>query len=111
VVKGQPGAQEALRLNFQKLNPFNPSCQSSNMDCRFILTWNSNISEWLKGSLVHIAPTCTGSREGSNHFGSYVHNISLHFCERLFPELEIFQSGYNEEIILTQCPLQLEQLP
>jgi hypothetical protein len=41
-----------------------------------------------KGSLVHVAPACTRSREGSNHFGSYVCNISLHFCKRLFRGLE-----------------------
>jgi hypothetical protein len=37
---------------------------------------------------VHVAPACTGYGEGSDHFGSYVHSISLHFCERLFPGLE-----------------------
>jgi hypothetical protein len=37
---------------------------------------------------VHIAPSCTGSVEGSDHFGSYVRSLSLHFFKRLFPELE-----------------------
>jgi hypothetical protein len=37
-----------------------------------------------KGSRVHVATACTGSEEGSNHFGSNVRNISLHFCKRLF---------------------------
>jgi hypothetical protein len=37
---------------------------------------------------MHIAPACVGSREGSDHFGSYVHSLSLHFLERLFPGLE-----------------------
>jgi hypothetical protein len=37
---------------------------------------------------VHVAPACAGSREGSDYFGSYVRNISLHFCKRLFPGLE-----------------------
>jgi hypothetical protein len=32
-----------------------------------------------KGSLVHITPTFAWYREGSDHFGSYVHSISLHF--------------------------------
>jgi hypothetical protein len=41
-----------------------------------------------KGSPVHVVPACTGSGEGSNHFGSYVHSISLHFYNRLFPGLE-----------------------
>jgi hypothetical protein len=36
-----------------------------------------------KGSLVHVAPACVGTREGSDHFGSYVRNISLHFYKRL----------------------------
>jgi hypothetical protein len=40
------------------------------------------------GSQVHIASTCAGSKEGSNHFGSYVHNLSLHFSKRLFTGLE-----------------------
>jgi hypothetical protein len=34
---------------------------------------------------VHVAPACTGSGEGSDHFGSYVCSLSLHFCKRLFP--------------------------
>jgi hypothetical protein len=37
---------------------------------------------------VHVAPTCAGSRERFDHFGSYTHSISLHFCKRLFPGLE-----------------------
>jgi hypothetical protein len=40
------------------------------------------------GSPVHVAPACAGPGEGSNHFGSYVRNLSLHFCKRLFPGLE-----------------------
>jgi hypothetical protein len=30
-----------------------------------------------KGSLVHVTPACTGSGEGSDHFGSYVDSLSL----------------------------------
>jgi hypothetical protein len=41
-----------------------------------------------KGSPVHVAPACAGSGEESDHFGSYVHSFSLHFCKRLFLELE-----------------------
>jgi hypothetical protein len=41
-----------------------------------------------KGSLVHVAPACAGSREGSDHFGSYVRSLSLHFCKWLFLGLE-----------------------
>jgi hypothetical protein len=37
---------------------------------------------------VLVAPACAGSREGSDHFGSYVHSLSLHFYKRLFPGLE-----------------------
>jgi hypothetical protein len=39
----------------------------------------------LKGSPVHVAPVCAGSREESDHFGSYVCSLSLHFSKRLFP--------------------------
>ena len=39
-------------------------------------------------NLVHVAPACAGSREGSDHFGSIVRSLSLHFCKRLFPGLE-----------------------
>jgi hypothetical protein len=35
-----------------------------------------------------VAPACVGFREGSNQFGSYVRNLSLHFYKRLFPGLE-----------------------
>jgi hypothetical protein len=38
----------------------------------------------LKGNPVHVAPAWVGSREGSDHFRSYVRNLSLHFCKRLF---------------------------
>jgi hypothetical protein len=37
---------------------------------------------------VDVAPACAGSKEGSNHFVSYVCSISLHFCKRLFLGLE-----------------------
>jgi hypothetical protein len=37
---------------------------------------------------VHVAPTCAGSGEESDHFGSFVRSLSLHFCKRLFPGLE-----------------------
>jgi hypothetical protein len=45
-----------------------------------------------KGSLVHIAPACIGYGEGSDHFGSYVRSISLHFCKRLFSGFELMTS-------------------
>jgi hypothetical protein len=38
--------------------------------------------------MVHVALDCVGSGEGSDHFGSYVRSLSLHFCKRLFPGLE-----------------------
>jgi hypothetical protein len=34
-----------------------------------------------KGNPVHLAPAYAGF----DHFGSYVHNLSLHFCKRVFP--------------------------
>jgi hypothetical protein len=37
---------------------------------------------------VHVAPACARSVKGSDHFGSYMHNISLHLCKRLFLGLE-----------------------
>jgi hypothetical protein len=37
---------------------------------------------------MHVTPTCVGSGEGFDHFGSYVRSLSLHFCKRLFPGLE-----------------------
>jgi hypothetical protein len=37
---------------------------------------------------VHVTPACAGSEKGSDHFGSYVHSIFLHFCKRLFSGLE-----------------------
>jgi hypothetical protein len=41
-----------------------------------------------KGSPVHVAPAYAGSGEGSDHFGSYVCSLSLHFYKRLFSGLE-----------------------
>jgi hypothetical protein len=43
------------------------------------------IRNCIEGSLVHVAPACAGSGEGSDHFGSYVRSLYLHFCKRLFP--------------------------
>jgi hypothetical protein len=43
----------------------------------------------LMGSPVHVAPACARSGEWSDHFGSYVHNISLHFCKSCFQELVV----------------------
>jgi hypothetical protein len=37
---------------------------------------------------VHVAPSCVGSGEESDDFGSYVHSLSLHLCKRLFLGLE-----------------------
>jgi hypothetical protein len=45
-----------------------------------------------KGSRVHVAPACAGSQEGSDHFETYVRNLSLHFCKRLFQVLELMTS-------------------
>jgi hypothetical protein len=44
----------------------------------------SNPHETKKGSPVDVPPACARSREGSDHFWSYVRSLSLHFCERLF---------------------------
>jgi hypothetical protein len=41
---------------------------------------------------MQVAPACTGSEEGSDHFGSHVHSLSLHFYKRLFPRLESMTS-------------------
>jgi hypothetical protein len=43
-----------------------------------------------KGSPMHVARTCARSREGSDHVvpNTYVCNIFLHFCKRLFPGFE-----------------------
>jgi hypothetical protein len=38
---------------------------------------------------MHVTPACAGSGDGFDHFGSYVCSLSLHFCKRLFPGLEI----------------------
>jgi hypothetical protein len=41
---------------------------------------------------MHIAPACTGSGEGSDHFRSYVRSLSMHFGRRLLPGLELMTS-------------------
>jgi hypothetical protein len=46
------------------------------------------INHDIKGRSVHVALACAGSGEGSNHFRSYVHSLSLHFCKRLFSGFE-----------------------
>jgi hypothetical protein len=47
----------------------------------------------IKESPVHITPACAGTREGSDHFGSYVRSLSLYFYKRLFPGLEPMTSS------------------
>jgi hypothetical protein len=52
-----------------------------------------------------LAPTCTGFGEGSDHFGSYVHSLSLHLCKMLFPGLEPMTSWIiypSEHVIFPQ---------
>jgi hypothetical protein len=41
-----------------------------------------------KGSSVHVGSAYTRSGEGSDHFGSYVCSLSLHFYKSLFLGLE-----------------------
>jgi hypothetical protein len=41
-----------------------------------------------RGSPMHVAPACIGFEEGSDHFGSYVRSLSLHFYKRMFPGFE-----------------------
>jgi hypothetical protein len=56
------------------------------------------ITSKIRVSPVHIVPACAVSWEGSDHFRSYVRNISLHFCKRLFRGLEPMTSwsqAYN----------------
>jgi hypothetical protein len=53
-------------------------CLSDRICCHII--WQ----QAKKGSPVRVAPACIGSGEGSDHFGSYVCILSLHFCKRLF---------------------------
>jgi hypothetical protein len=59
----------------------------------------------IKGSPVHVAPACTGSRERSDHFGSYVRSLSLHFYKRLFPVLEPMTS-WSQGNRCARAPLQ-----
>jgi hypothetical protein len=42
---------------------------------------------------MHVAPACTGSGQGSDHFGSFVRSFPLHFCKRLFPGLELIKQS------------------
>jgi hypothetical protein len=41
---------------------------------------------------VQVALVWAGSGEGSDHFGSYVQSLSLHFCKMVFPGLETMTS-------------------
>jgi hypothetical protein len=66
---------------FQNLNPWPHGHKTTTSPLR-------QGSPSRKGSLVHVAPACAGFGEGSDHFGSYVHSLSLHFCKRLFLRLE-----------------------
>jgi hypothetical protein len=61
-------------------------CMFNNITKRFTwpLQFCMQIESNDKGNPEHIAPACVGS----DHFGSNVRNISLHFYKSLFPGLE-----------------------
>jgi hypothetical protein len=60
-------------------------------------------------SLVHVATACTGSGEGFDHFGSYVHNHSLHFYKMLFPGFESITSWSQGQLYrCTLAPFELK---
>jgi hypothetical protein len=44
-----------------------------------------------KGSPVHVAPACAGSREGSHHFGSYnyVPSLGISFYDKFLLQLHV----------------------
>lgn len=48
-----------------------------------------------KGSLVNVAPACTGSEERSDHIGSIVCSLFLHFFKRLFLGLDPVGSSFT----------------
>jgi hypothetical protein len=52
---------------------------------------------------VHVASACAGSGEWSDHYGSIVRSLSLHFCKRLFPGLEPVTS-WSEGSSFTTAP-------
>jgi hypothetical protein len=58
---------------------------------------NSYHIRLVSGSPVHVAPACAGS----DHFGSDVCSLSLHFCKRLFPGLEPMVNLFLNEIELS----------
>jgi hypothetical protein len=60
--------KEGIRSNRRQFNVWSKSPESSRT--RFGIRLGLLR---LKGSPVHLAPTCAGSSEGSDHFRSYVH--------------------------------------
>jgi hypothetical protein len=52
------------------------------------LTFINSFVIFIRGGPVHVAPACAGPGEGSDHIGSYVLSLFLHFFKRLFPRLE-----------------------
>jgi hypothetical protein len=57
-------------------------------DHKNVVQYSALLDTSTKDSPVHIAPTCAGS----DHFGSYVYSIFLHFYKRLFQGLELMIS-------------------
>jgi hypothetical protein len=58
-----------------------------------ILPPSSNIS------LLHVAPACIGS----DHFGSYIRSLSLHFCKRLVLGLDLMVTRQQLYFCAGQC--------
>jgi hypothetical protein len=50
--------------------------------------WPYGLVQKKRASMVHVAPACARSMEGSDCFGYNVRSLSLHFCKRLVLGLE-----------------------
>lgn len=89
------------------INTYSPSSHSkilcSFSTCHWWMLWG----HWM-GGIQEGHPDGHSSVEGSEHFGSFVRNISLHLCKRLFPRLEPVTSCHKATALplcqwITEC--------
>ena len=85
IVLGHKISERGIEVNKAKVDAIEKMpCPKDIKGIRSFLGHAGFYRRFIKGNLVHVAPACAGSKEGSDHFGSIVRSLSLHFCKRLF---------------------------
>ena len=69
------------------------------------------LHEKKKGNLVHVAPACAGSREGSDHFGSIVRSLSTKIVIKLYSVIVIKLYAYESVADISPSVINMPMFP